>query len=748
MRSLKIMMLIYISIFFISPMFALQEAWMPSCLDENSISLNEPMNFMTRWDSLNISYVGSWPFGSSNLAVAFDTINDLLFCASGAGVYILDTNLVNLSERIHCLGLTYGLSCEEEKLVVTSGAAGFDIWDYSNISQPVLLGRFHDPWYDTFRGVAIRQGYAYFGCDNYFRIFDISDPSAPQELGVYNIPGTFARSVCLKDSFALIANTQAGLQIIDISSPTTPTFLDSCLFSGGYAYDVAIKGNYAFVVVSYGDHGLNVVDITDIYNPHVVARLTFPYNVISSVSISGNLACVGTHYSSNEFYVVDITNPLNPTILGSANLSYVVPNGRTVIAVDSNAYVQVEQSTLYQANLSRIDISNPSSPVIDSLYSLPGYALRVCISNDYAYLANDKGGLRIINISDPMNPYESGTCTVSDCKEAKVRGNYAYVANGELYIFDITDPTSPEQIGFSSTTGATWSIDVKNDFAYLGDYYGRGLSVVDISDPINPFQVTFVETGEGNTFDVQVADTLIYLAENDSIQIFNISDPTNPQPVGCGKWGCVAIDVYGRFAYITNGAPGQIGIIRVSDPANLEMMSIYEANEGVKELAVIDTFLLAACNSRIRMLNVADSLNPQLVGYQKTPGYNYDIAIANENIYVPTLNLGLFIYNSQFLTSIKEYSNQGKINKRNTLRIVSNPAKKTAQFEILGPIGKQSTILIYDISGRIVKRFLPSSRKIVWDGTNNTGRKVSPGLYFVRLKVGDYKETKKLIFLR
>jgi hypothetical protein len=748
MRKVGIVTFIYILIFLINPMFALEKRWIPFCFDEKSINLHEPMNFMTRWDSLNMSYVGSWPFGSSNLAVACDTINDLLFCASGAGVYILDTNLANLSERIHCLGLTYGLSCEEEKLVVTSGAAGFDIWDYSNISQPVLLGRFHDPWYDVFRGVAIRQGYAYFGCDNWFRIFDISDPSAPQELGVYNIPGTFARSVGLKDNFALIANTQGGLQIIDISSPTTPTFVDSCLFSGGYAYDVAIKGNYAFVVVSYGDHGLNVVDITDIYNPHVVARLTFPYNVISSVSISGNLACVGTRYSSNEFYVVDITNPLNPTILGSANLSYVVPDGRAVVAVDSNAYVQVEQSTLYQANLSRIDISNPSSPVIDSLYSLPGYALRVCISNDYAYLANDKGGLRIIDISNPINPYEVGTCIVSDCKETKVQGNYAYVANGELYIFDITDPASPEQVGFSSTTGATWSIDVKNDFAYLGDYYGQGLSIVDISDPTNPFQVIFVETGDGSTFDVQVVDTLIYLAENDGIRIFNISDPTNPQSVGFGEWGCVAIDVYGRFAYITNGDPGQIGIIRVSDPANLELMAIYEANEGIKELAVIDTFLFAACNARIRMLNVADSLNPQLVGYQKTPGYNYDVAIANEYIYVPTLNLGLFVYTSPFLTSIKEYSKPVKSNKRNTLRIVSNPAKKTAQFEILGPQMKQSTILIYNLTGRIIKRFSPSSSKIVWDGSDDTGRKVSPGLYFVYLKANDYTETKKLIFLQ
>lgn len=43
-------------------------------------------------DSLNVRFVGNWPFGPSN-AVAVDTARSIAFCGSGGGVYILDVSL-------------------------------------------------------------------------------------------------------------------------------------------------------------------------------------------------------------------------------------------------------------------------------------------------------------------------------------------------------------------------------------------------------------------------------------------------------------------------------------------------------------------------------------------------------------------------------------------------------------------------------------------------------------------------------
>ena len=37
---------------------------------------------------------------------------------------------------------------------------------------------------------------------------------------------------------------------------------------------------------------------------------------------------------------------------------------------------------------------------------------------------------------------------------------------------------------------------------------------------------------------------------------------------------------------------------------------------------------------------------------------------------------------------------------------------------------------------------------IVWDGTNNSGQKVSGGNYFVQLRKGEYLRTKKMVLLK
>lgn len=59
-------------------------------------------------------------------------------------------------------------------------------------------------------------------------------------------------------------------------------------------------------------------------------------------------------------------------------------------------------------------------------------------------------------------------------------------------------------------------------------------------------------------------------------------------------------------------------------------------------------------------------------------------------------------------------------------------------------------LCIYDISGRLVWKFVdenknPGQYKVVWDGRNETGEKVSPGIYFARLRSGDFRATKKMI---
>jgi hypothetical protein len=60
---------------------------------------------------------------------------------------------------------------------------------------------------------------------------------------------------------------------------------------------------------------------------------------------------------------------------------------------------------------------------------------------------------------------------------------------------------------------------------------------------------------------------------------------------------------------------------------------------------------------------------------------------------------------------------------------------------------------IYNILGRrvltLVNEELPAGYKLVtWDGKDNSGNEVASGVYFYKLKAGDFSETKKMILMK
>jgi len=79
-----------------------------------------------------------------------------------------------------------------------------------------------------------------------------------------------------------------------------------------------------------------------------------------------------------------------------------------------------------------IYISDPDSPTETGFYYTPGYACGVAVSNNYAYVADYDYGLRVINISDPASPTETGFYdTPGDAYGVAVSGSYIFVADGD-----------------------------------------------------------------------------------------------------------------------------------------------------------------------------------------------------------------------------------------------------------------------------------------------------------------------------
>ena len=324
----------------------------------------EPLNHYeetgsSKGDSLNVRFVGNWPFGPS-YAVAYDSVRSLAFCGSGGGVYILDvsdpSSPVKVSERIHTRSLVRGLFYDysSERLYIANDYAGLEIWDVSTPASPVKLGSYDTPGYAY--DVAVSGSYAYVAdASSGLRVIDISDPLNPVEVGSYDTPGS-ACGVEVTDSYAYVADYYS-LRVIDISDPSNPTevgFYDI----PDYASGVAVSGNYAYVVD--WDSGLCVIDVSNPSNPVKVGSYDTPYWA-SDVSVSGTYAYIAGSFAG--LLVIDISDPSNPVEVGYYDTPYrpqdIAVGDSFVYVADFGAGLQIYENLLLGIDDSRDQIALP-----------------------------------------------------------------------------------------------------------------------------------------------------------------------------------------------------------------------------------------------------------------------------------------------------------------------------------------------------------------------------------------------------
>jgi hypothetical protein len=76
---------------------------------------------------------------------------------------------------------------------------------------------------------------------------------------------------------------------------------------------------------------------------------------------------------------------------------------------------------------------------------------------------------------------------------------------------------------------------------------------------------------------------------------------------------------------------------------------------------------------------------------------------------------------------------------------------KSLEFGVGRPY--RTTLAIYNIRGQRVRTLLdeykvPGEYQVVWDGKDDSGKKVGSGIYFYRLKIGDFSETRRSVLLK
>lgn len=339
------------------------------------------------------------------------------------------------------------------------------------------------------------------------------------------------------------------------------------------------------------------------------------YLLIFSFSIDTDLEIADATTLHNFSSVHTTVESLNVTMLGKLDLS-----ARGLAIQGDYAYIGSGQRLVV------VDISDPSQPTwIGNSSTLPDEVLDLVVDGNYAYVANKTGGLRVINISDPRNPYEIGSFPTDLWQETNsvaLKGNYAYIGNAVfasgLKILNITDPSSPFEVGNFGVYD-TLDIAISGDFAFLPSQFGAhgfdGLEIVNISNPTNPTRASiFSPDGIGNPEGVDVQNSYVYLAETRSgqddliwgggLRVINVASPWNPIQVGYYNSTfrfAYDVEVEGNLAYIADHFEG------------------------------------------LRVMDISNPAFPAEIGYFLTYGATRDVKVQNSTIYVADGDRGLFI---------------------------------------------------------------------------------------------------------
>ena len=707
---------------------------------------SEPVNYFEEagemgFDSLNIRFVGNWPFGPA-YGVAYDSTKNIAFCGSGGGVYILDVsdpqNPVKVSESIHTRGLVYDLFFEHnlQRLYIADGPAGLEIWDISDPLNPGRLGYCDTP--GSAHGVFIVNEYAYIAdAGSGLRVIDVSTPSNPQEVGHCNTYNR-ALNVYVSGQYAFIADDyNGGLRIIDVSSPSNPNEI-GFYWLPEYTLDVQVVDSFAYVTTldSIDYRSLRVINVSIPSNPQE----------IGSCRSGGLYLYVKASYAyvvEDGIAVIDISAPNNPIKVGHCPSH----SGADVCVFGTYAYTN-------GGGLVIVDVSVPSNPQALGYYDTPGQTEGVFVSGPYAYITDlYTDGLRVIDVSSPSNPQIAGYCHVPGwAMSVYVSNSYAYVASGDsgLHIVDVSTPAEPAVIGSCDIPERTYSVFVQGSYAYVASY--SGLRIIDVSVPTNPQEIGSCDSIFA--FDVYVSGIYAYIIDarygSSHLFIVDVSIVTDPKLVAkyyISVDNAYGVYVSGSYAFIATTNPGLLLAIDVSEPSNPIEVGSCDVSGHPRDVYVSGTYAyVSARGAGLRVVDISSPSNPQEVAYYDTPGDAWNVFASGSYAYIADYWSGLQIYENLLATGAKE---EKEPIFQQEMHLVKNPIQGKFIEMAIRHNGKENVELsIYNILGQSVKSF---SLKKLNKGINKVKldiRNLKMGVYFLRWENHSPGRAVKIIVLK
>ncbi|HCK65994.1 MAG TPA: hypothetical protein DHW49_06990 [Anaerolineae bacterium] len=236
--------------------------------------------------------------------------------------------------------------------------------------------------------------------------------------------------------------------------------------------------------------------------------------------------------------ILDISSPDEPIIENT----YYYPKDFAILNMKAHGnylYLDAEVFTI-------LDVTDPQKPVAIWEFNIDGSIKSIVPFGNYLFLVGVRD-LYIIDIANPKSIKLAKTIKNFNnhniMEHATVKGNLLFVAGEGLYIFDISTPTNPVQIGFYGLPLGVDYFDnmvISNETAWVHgvywDVFGDEQSHILLLDISNPYKPAFITTYDHYPFTVSNEIICFYDSSRnpygESFHLMDFSDPKRPIELG------------------------------------------------------------------------------------------------------------------------------------------------------------------------------------------------------------------------
>ena len=309
-------------------------------------------------------------------------------------------------------------------------------------------------------------------------VIDVTEDGVLDQIGQFNSPGyggdlaSDGRNVYMLDYHMNVVNA------FDLSMPQQPVWRQQ-FFSAHYLTDIVVGGGYFYLAtyweslqIAQVDDSLELIVLTSIPKEQAIEH------TINSLYVNGLVFA----QMNGRLAIIDVSDPLQPTVLNEVAWP----------PLDGPSYKPLawENSILYTSQHDTFVVLNVLDPAEPLVVGQLDVNLEICDAdsrNGLAFLiagvcfqgsSYNTSKLEIINVSEPQEMSIVGSLELYDPMESViVIGDYVYVANGDVLVVDVRDPSQPVFITTITTPGYASDLLTADGLLYVADQAG-GLLVI------------------------------------------------------------------------------------------------------------------------------------------------------------------------------------------------------------------------------------------------------------------------------